>query len=142
MPTKTTAPRSKATTPAVKAKSATKGKNASGPETLRALIEKSLDDDKAEEIVSYDLVGRTSLTDYMIIASGKSARQVTAMAEHLREKLEKIGKKPHVEGMSQGDWVLLDTGDVIVHLFRPEVRAFYQLERLWSPEHLGAGAHS
>lgn len=103
---------------------------------IRDLIEKSLDADKAEEIVSYDLVGRTSLTDYMIIASGKSARQVTAMAEHLYDKLLKAGKKPHIEGMSQGDWVLLDTGDVIVHLFRPEVRAFYQLEKLWSPEHI------
>lgn len=136
VPTKKTAPVKGKTT-------ASKGKSTSGPEALRQLIEKSLDDDKAEEIVSYDLMGRTSLTDYMIIASGKSARQVTAMAEHLREKLEKMGKKPHVEGLQQGDWVLLDTGDVIVHLFRPEVRAFYQLERLWSPEHMQTeqGAH-
>lgn len=124
-------------TAALKSKTpAPKGKAKSGPESIRDLIEKSLDADKAEEIVSYDLVGRTSLTDYMIIASGKSARQVTAMAEHLFDKLTKLGKKPHVEGLSQGDWVLLDTGDVIVHLFRPEVRAFYQLERLWSPEHI------
>lgn len=134
MPTKkAAAPKGKPT--AIKRKS-------SGPELVRDLIEKSLDDDKAEEIVNYDLVGRTSLTDYMIIATGKSARQVTAMAEHLRDKLEKMGQKVHVEGLAQGDWVLLDTGDVIVHLFRPEVRAFYQLERLWSPEHLGAEAHT
>lgn len=141
MPTKkATAPKGKPT--AVKSKAPSKSKKASGPELVRDLIEKSLDDDKAEEIVNYDLVGRTSLTDYMIIATGKSARQVTAMAEHLREKLEKMGQKVHIEGMSQGDWVLIDTGDVIVHLFRPEVRAFYQLERLWSPEHLGAEAEA
>ena len=107
---------------------------AGAPEQLKALIEKSLDDDKADEIVTFDLVGKSSLTDYMIIATGKSARQVTAMAEHLREKMANLGKKPHVEGLSQGDWVLLDAGDVVVHLFRPEVRAFYQLERLWTPE--------
>lgn len=107
------------------------------PESLRDLIEKSLDDDKADDIISYDLVGRTSLTDYMIIASGKSARQVMAMATHLRDKLSDLGKKPHLEGMEQGDWVLVDVGDVIVHLFRPEVRAFYQLEQIWSPDVVG-----
>ena len=143
MPTKKiTAPKGKA--PVLKAKTsvladkpAAKGKKTTGPEAIRDLIAKSLDDDKAEEIVNYDLVGRTSLTDYMIIATGKSARHVTAMAEHLLDELAKMGKKPHTEGMQSGDWVLVDTGDVIVHLFRPEVRAFYQLERLWSPEHLG-----
>lgn len=113
---------------------------ATGPAALRELIEKSLDADKAEEIISYDLVGHSSLTDYMIIASGKSARQVTAMAEHLREKIHAMGKKASIEGTDQGDWVLVDAGDVIVHLFRPEVRAFYQLERIWSPEAL-AGSH-
>lgn len=144
MPTKKSAAATgKAPAPKRKVTAAPKGKTASSPELLRDLIEKSLDDDKADEIVSYDLVGRTSLTDYMIIATGQSARQVTAMAEHLREKLEGMGKKAHIEGLSQGDWVLLDTGDVIVHIFRPEVRAFYQLERLWSPEHLDAEhAHS
>lgn len=101
---------------------------------LKTVIEQSLDADKAEDIVSYDLVGRSSLTDYMIIATGKSARQVTAMAEHLRDKLLGAGKKPHIEGLSTGDWVLVDAGDVIVHLFRPEVREFYQIENLWAPE--------
>jgi ribosome-associated protein len=101
---------------------------------LKDMVEQSLDADKAEQIVSYDLVGRSSLTDYMIIASGKSARQVTAMAEHLRDKLESAGKNPHIEGMTSGDWVLVDAGDVIVHLFRPEVREFYQLDSLWAQE--------
>ena len=113
------------------------GKQKAGPEQIRAVIEKSLDDDKAEDIISYDLVGRTSLTDYIIIASGKSSRHVMAMAGHLREKLEEAGKHPHVEGMEQGNWVLLDAGDVIVHLFRPEVRSFYQLETIWSPDSMG-----
>lgn len=133
MPTKKTAARTgkPAASAAALRKSASK---AGAPEQLKALIEKSLDDDKADEIVTFDLVGKSSLTDYMIIATGKSARQVTAMAEHLREKMADLGKKPHVEGLPQGDWVLLDAGDVVVHLFRPEVRAFYQLERLWTPE--------
>lgn len=110
------------------------------PEQLKMMIEKSLDDDKADEIVALDLVGKSSLTDYVIIATGNSARQVTAMAEHLCDKIDAMGKKPHVEGLSQGDWVLIDAGDVIVHLFRPEVRAFYQLERLWAPETIHADA--
>lgn len=133
MPTKKPAARTgkPAASAAAPRKSASK---AGAPEQLKALIEKSLDDDKADEIVTFDLVGKSSLTDYMIIATGKSARQVMAMAEHLREKMANLGKKPHVEGLSQGDWVLLDAGDVVVHLFRPEVRAFYQLERLWTPE--------
>ncbi len=104
---------------------------------LRALIEKSLDDDKAENIVSYDLIGRSPLADYMIIATGQSARQVVAMAEHVGEKLEKAGRRYRMEGLAVGEWVLVDVGDIIVHLFRPETRALYQLEQLWSPDALG-----
>ncbi len=138
MPTKKTP-----ATPTAKPKAKTKAtKAATGPEQIRDMIVKSLDDDKAEEIVVYDLVGRTSLTDYMIIANGNSARQVMAMANHLREKLEEAHKKHSMEGMEQGDWVLVDVGDVIVHLFRPEVRSFYQLERLWDPEGMGAATPS
>ena len=118
-------------------KAAPKGKKLSSIEKLKTLVEASLDDDKAEDITVYDLTGHSSLTDYMIIATGKSARQVSAMAEHLREKMEGEGKNVSIEGAGQGDWVLVDAGDVIVHLFRPEVRAFYQLERLWAPESLG-----
>lgn len=104
---------------------------------LRALIEKSLDDDKAENIVSYDLIGRSPLADYMIIATGQSARQVVAMAEHVAEKLDKAGRRYRMEGLAVGEWVLVDVGDIIIHLFRPETRALYQLEQLWSPEALG-----
>ena len=132
MPTKKT-PAARTAKPKAKVTKVT-----TGPEQIRDMIVKSLDDDKAEEIVVYDLVGRTSLTDYMVIATGNSARQVMAMANHLREKLEAEHKHHSMEGMEQGDWVLVDVGDVIVHLFRPEVRSFYQLERLWAPEVIGS----
>lgn len=97
----------------------------------------SLDDDKAEEVTVIDLRGRTSIADHMIIATGRSQRQVGAMAAHLMEKLKRLGLPVSIEGQTQGDWVLLDAGDVIVHLFRPEVRSFYDLERMWAP-HLAA----
>jgi len=105
------------------------------PKQLTELAVKSLDDDKAEDIVVIDLAGKTSIADYMIVASGRSSRQVGAMAEHLREKL-KVAGAPAVglEGMPQADWVLIDAGDVIVHLFRPEVRSFYNLEKMWGIE--------
>ncbi|MBM85181.1 MAG: ribosome silencing factor [Rhodospirillaceae bacterium] len=93
----------------------------------------SLDADKAEDVLTIDLAGKSSIGDYMIIASGRSTRQVSAMAEHLVAKLKKQGLKPiNVEGHRQGDWVLIDAGDIIVHLFRPEVREFYGLEKMWA----------
>ena len=92
----------------------------------------SLDEDKAQKVVVIDLIGKTAIADYMIVASGTSRRHVSTMAEHLREKLKSLGiKSVSIEGMSQGDWVLIDGGDVIVHLFRPEIREFYDLEKLW-----------
>ena len=95
----------------------------------------SLDDDKAVDVVSIDLKGKTSLADFMVIASGTSSRHVSAMSDHLTRKAKEIGMgRPNVEGMAQSDWVLIDTGDVIVHLFRPEVRDFYGLEKMWSAE--------
>ena len=105
------------------------------PEDVRQIVERSLDDDKAEEVVAIDLAGKTSIADYMVIASGRSTRQVGAMAEHLMQKLSQAGvKSVRVEGMPQNDWVLIDAGDVVVHLFRPEVRAFYNIEKMWSME--------
>lgn len=101
------------------------------PEKLVETVTASLDDDKAEDVLVIDLRGRSSIADHMIIASGRSQRQVAAMAEHLTEKLKALGLGASVEGLAQGDWVLLDGGDVVVHLFRPEVRSFYNLERLW-----------
>ncbi|HWB50838.1 MAG TPA: nicotinate-nucleotide adenylyltransferase [Stellaceae bacterium] len=97
---------------------------------LLATILASLEDGKALDIVAIDLAGKTLLADYMVIASGRTARQVAALTEHL---LEALGKKRRVsvEGKAQGDWVLVDAGDVIVHLFRPEIRAYYNLEKMW-----------
>ncbi len=94
-------------------------------------ILESLDDDKAQDVQDIDLVGKTSIADRMIVASGTSGRMVIAMAQHLVTKLKALGMKPRSEGEQHGDWVLVDAGDVIVHLFRPEVRAFYGVERIW-----------
>jgi len=92
----------------------------------------SLQGDKAEAIVVIELDGKSSIADYMVIASGRSQRHVAATAEHLVERLKAAGLKPvPSEGLRQGDWVLIDGGDVIVHLFRPEVRSFYNLEKMW-----------
>lgn len=92
----------------------------------------SLDDDKAEDVVVLDLVGKTSMADRMVIASGRSQRHIGAMAQNLRDSLKQhLGVLASVEGMTECDWVLIDAGDVIVHLFRPEFRHFYALERLW-----------
>lgn len=96
------------------------------------LVETSLDDDKAEEIVTIDLKDKTAIADYMVIATGRSQRQIAAMADHLVEKLKAKGITPvPVEGQNQGDWVLVDAGDVVIHLFRPDVRAHYSLEKMW-----------
>ena len=99
-----------------------------------ARILSSLDDDKAEDIVTIDLRGRSAMADHMVIASGRSARQVGAIAEKLADRMKQAtGRTPRIEGKDTGDWVLIDTDDVIVHVFRPEVREFYQLEKLWMP---------
>ncbi len=92
----------------------------------------SLEDDKALDIVEIDLVGKTSIADRMIIASGGSARLVNAMSEHIVEALKSVGIQPKTEGKGQCDWVLIDAGDIIIHLFRPEVRAFYNIEKIWA----------
>lgn len=94
----------------------------------------SLEADKAEDIVQIDLRGKSAIGDYMVICSGRSSRQVAAIAEKLVEKLKHdLGRSSRTEGKDTGDWVLIDTGDVIVHVFRPEVRDFYQLEKMWVP---------
>lgn len=100
---------------------------------LLECITTSLDDDQAVEIVQIDLKGKTSIADYMIIASGRSQRHASAVADHLIDNLKAAGfDSPKVEGLPQADWVLLDAGDIIVHVFRPEVRSFYNLEKMWS----------
>lgn len=93
----------------------------------------SLEDDKAEDILALDIKGRSSIADMMIVATGRSARHVSALADHVMRKLKDAGAKDvRVEGLPQGDWVLVDAGDVIVHLFRPEVRTFYNIEKIWA----------
>ena len=111
--------------------SAERGRRA--PSTLLALVETTLEDGKAEGVIVVDLAGKSTIADHMVIATGHSKRQVGALAEILIRKIKaaKFGT-PGVEGRTQGDWVLLDAGDVIVHLFRPEVRAFYNLEKMWA----------
>ena len=108
------------------------GRTTPTSDLILAAVLKSLDDDKGEEIVQIDLRGRSSMGDHMVVASGRSTRQVTAMAEKLTDRLkQEFGVISKVEGKGAGDWVLIDTGDVIVHIFRPEVREFYQIEKMW-----------
>ena len=103
-------------------------------ESLLALVLKSVDDDKAEDIVQIDLRGRSDVADYMVICSGRSSRQVAAISEKLADRLkQEMQHSVRMEGKETGDWVLIDAGDVIVHVFRPEVREFYQLEKMWLP---------
>jgi ribosome-associated protein len=100
---------------------------------LHDLVLTSLDDDQAVETVSIPLAGKSSIADFMVVASGKSTRQVASMATKLAEKIKaQTGRSPRVEGLPTADWVLIDAGDIIVHLFRPEVRSFYNLERMWA----------
>ena len=102
-------------------------------DALHRLVLSSLDDDQAVETVSIPLAGKSSIADHMVVASGRSSRQVGSMAAKLVEKIKaQTGRSPRVEGMPTADWVLIDAGDVIVHLFRPEVRSFYNLERMWA----------
>lgn len=104
------------------------------PERMLESVLASLDDDKAEEVVQIDLRGRSDMADYMVICSGRSSRQVASIAEKLMDRVkQEFGRISKVEGKETGDWVLIDTGDVIVHVFRPEVREFYQLEKMWLP---------
>ena len=102
---------------------------------LLGLVQTSLGDDKAEDVVVIDLAGKTTIADHMVIASGRSQRQVGAIAEHLTRRLKDAGfGGARLEGMPACDWVLIDVGDVVVHVFRPEVRGFYNLEKMWSAE--------
>ena len=104
-------------------------------EALHDLVLRSLDDDQAQEVVSIPLKGKSSIADHMVIASGRSTRQVASMAQKLTERIKKeLGRNVRIEGLPVADWVLIDAEDVIVHLFRPEVRNFYNLERMWAFE--------
>jgi ribosome-associated protein len=96
----------------------------------------SLADSKAEDLISIDIAGKSALADHMVVASGRSQRHVAAIAEHLLTDIKAAGGKDiRVEGRRQADWVLIDVGDVVVHVFRPEVRAFYNIEKMWQADH-------
>lgn len=99
--------------------------------TLKLILE-SLDEDQAIDPTTIDLVGKSLIADHMVVASGRSNRHVAAIADHLAERLKAQGIQVRVEGLPKGDWVLLDCGDAIVHLFRPEIRDYYNLEKMWS----------
>ena len=101
-------------------------------DALHGLIMQSLDDDQAQDIVSIPLEGKSSIADHMIVASGRSSRQVAAIAQKLAERIKQAGRRARIEGLPSADWVLIDAEDVIVHIFRPEVRSFYNIERMWS----------
>jgi ribosome-associated protein len=103
----------------------------SSKQLLKLTID-SLEDDKGIDIIKIDLIGRSSIADYMIVVSGNTARQVTSMANNLVKKYKEAGvRPPSPEGMSNGDWVLIDAKDILIHIFRPEVRDFYSLEKMW-----------
>ena len=102
-------------------------------EDLHRLVLQSLDDDQAQEVVTIPLTGKSNIADHMVVASGRSTRQVASMAVKLADKIkERFGKIVRIEGLPAADWVLIDADDVIVHIFRPEVRSFYNLERMWA----------
>ena len=102
-------------------------------EALHTLVMQSLDDDQAVEVVTIPLAGKSAIADHMVIASGRSSRQVASMATKLADKIkQQFGRIVRIEGLPVADWVLIDADDVIVHLFRPEVRTFYNLERMWA----------
>jgi ribosome-associated protein len=113
--------------------SAARPSDTEGAEALHRLVLASLDDDQAVDTISIPLAGKSSIADHMVIASGRSTRQVASMATKLAEKIKaETGQVARIEGLPNADWVLIDAGDVIVHLFRPEVRSFYNLERMWA----------
>jgi ribosome-associated protein len=120
------------TATALSGKPATKKGPALDANALHALILQSLDDDQAQEVVTIPLEGKSSIADHMVVASGRSSRQVAAIAQKLAERIKQGGRAARIEGLPSADWVLIDAEDVIVHIFRPEVRSFYNLERMWS----------
>ena len=137
-PAKTAAKKAapKSAKPAAKAQAASKdsGAEAARPgKSLTDIILGRLDEDKAQDVVLIDVQGKSSVADAIVVASGRSARHVGALADHLLRALKTAGYgKARVEGLPQADWVLIDAGDAIVHLFRPEVRAYYNIEKIWS----------
>ena len=141
VPTSPGTPRKKAAAagPTIKApRASTKRATKTEPsrlDALQAIIMTSLDEDKAENIVAIDLAGRAAFADRMVIATGLADRQISAMAAHLEDKLEEAGlKRVLIEGATGSDWVLIDAGDIVIHLFKAEAREIYGLEKMWGPD--------
>ena len=110
-------------------------------EALHDLVLRSLDDDQAQDVVTIPLTGKSNIADHMVIASGRSTRQVASMAQKLQDRIKQdLGRHVRIEGLPVADWVLIDADDVIIHIFRPEVRSFYNLERMWGFEEQAAPA--
>jgi ribosome-associated protein len=110
-------------------------------DALAEIVRTSLEDDKAEDILSFDIRGKSSVADLLIVASGRSQRHVGALADHVTRRLKESGAgEVRVEGLPHCDWVLVDAGDLIVHIFRPEVRSFYAIEKIWSSTKTAASA--
>jgi ribosome-associated protein len=110
-------------------------------EALHDLVLRSLDDDQAQDVVTIPLRGKSNIADHMVIASGRSTRQVASMAQKLQDRIKQdLGRLVRIEGLPVADWVLIDADDVIIHIFRPEVRSFYNLERMWGFEEQAAPA--
>lgn len=107
---------------------------------MRDLVLNTLEDAKAEDTIALDITGKSPLSDHMVVTSGRSARHVSAIADQLAKALKDAGYKPRIEGLPAADWVLVDASDVIVHIFRPEVREFYNIEKMWAAE-FGTDAH-
>jgi len=111
-------------------------------EGLLTEIVSLLDDAKAEDVVTIELAGKSSVADYMVIASGRSDRHVGSIADQISKRLKEIKYATvRVEGQPTNDWVLIDVGDIVVHVFRPEVREFYNLEKMWTTDHIGESTH-
>lgn len=109
---------------------------------MHAMVLKSLDDDQAEDIVDLSLAGKSTIADFMVIASGRSGRQVASMANKIADKAkQEFGRATRIQGLATADWVLIDLGDIIVHIFKPDVRQFYALEKMWSMEPESTPAH-
>ena len=108
-------------------------KDAKGREPLYDIVMRSLDEDQAQDVIAIPLEGKSAVADFMVIASGRSTRQVAAIAQKLAERIKHGGfGNSRIEGLPAADWVLIDAGDIVVHVFRPEVRSFYNLERMWA----------
>ncbi|MBL6854923.1 MAG: ribosome silencing factor [Rhodobacteraceae bacterium] len=118
-----------------KKKTIKKARSKKTDKTFLSYLLKILDEEKAEDVTTVNLNEKSEIADYMIFASGRSTRQVISLAQNLADKIKlKFDIVSRIEGKEQGDWVLIDSGDIIIHIFRPEVREFYQLEKMWSPD--------